>query len=153
VAVPIANFISLEVGNLIDTLGRLGFFATRWLWAVIAVFGMKAVIHVAAEVFLAMEPRASTDEEATRKPLRAVVAVGSTVIGSGVIVAVGTIGRNSNLHSNLSRYFGSGNHQEASSDSRQHSEPKSSHKSSSFLRDLSQAPHKLFTLATWIVIV
>jgi len=86
VAMPIANFISFEVINFIEMLCGLGLFATCWLWGVIAMFGMKAEIYVAAEVFRAMKPRASADKDVPRKPLRPIVAIGSTVIRRGVIV-------------------------------------------------------------------
>jgi hypothetical protein len=64
---------------------------------------METIVYLATEVFRAMEPRARTDEDTARKPLRAIVAIGSTVTGSGVIVAVRTVGRNSNLGGNPKR--------------------------------------------------
>ena len=114
----VPNFISFEVINLVEMFCRLGLITTLWLWAGIAVFGMKAIVYMTLEVVRAMKPLSSADENATSKPFRAVVAVGSAIIWSDVIVAVGTIGRNSNFHSNLSCCFRSSCHHEASSNSR-----------------------------------
>src|ERR1039457_2063289 len=101
---------------------------------------MKTVIYVALEVVMAMKPRACANEDTACKPFRTVVAVRSTVIRRGVIVAVGTIGCNSNLHSNLSRCFRSGCHHKTSSNSRQYNKPESGHKPSSLLWGRHQAP-------------
>jgi hypothetical protein len=48
VATSIPRFVSLEV-RTIDTLCRLGFLATLWRWAFIAVLRMETVIHIALE--------------------------------------------------------------------------------------------------------
>jgi hypothetical protein len=53
---------------------------------------IEVVIHVAAKMSRAVKPRAGTDEEAAVKPLRAVVTVGSAVIGSVVVVAIRAYG-------------------------------------------------------------
>jgi hypothetical protein len=66
---------------------------------------------------MAMKPRANANEDAAGKPFGAIVAVGSTAIRSGIIIAIGAIGLRTNLHGNLSRCFRSGYHQEASSNS------------------------------------
>ena len=117
-AAPVPNFISFEVVNLIEMFRLLGFLTTLRLWAGIAVFGMKTIVYMTPEVVRAMKPLASANENAACKPFRAVVAVGSTIIWSDVIVAVGTIWCNSNLHCNLSRRFWSGCHHKTSSYSR-----------------------------------
>jgi hypothetical protein len=97
VAATIAHFVAFEVGNVIDTLVGFGFFAAGWSWAAITVLGMEAVIYMAAEAFGAVKPRAHANEDAAAKPLRAVVAVGSAIIGRDVIVAIGTLRRDSDL--------------------------------------------------------
>jgi hypothetical protein len=76
------------------------------------MFGMQTVIYVAVEVGRTMKPRASTDEDSTCKPFRAVVAVGSTAIRSDVIVAIGTIRGDSDVDTDLSLRSGNG-HREA----------------------------------------
>ena len=101
-ASPIAHFVSFEVGNLIHTISRLGSLAGLRHVAFIAVFGMIAVIYMALEILRAMKPWTSADEDATRKPFRAVVAVGGTAIGRAVIVTIGTFGGYSDFDSDLS---------------------------------------------------
>jgi len=106
VAASIAHFVSFEVGDLIDVLIRIGFLTTGWPGAVIAVLGMETVIYMAAKTFRAMEPRTDANENATREPLRAIVAVGGAVVWRNVIVTVGTIRRNSDIDADLSLRFG-----------------------------------------------
>ena len=108
VASSIPRFVSLEV-RAIDTLGRLGFFATFWRWALISVVWMETVIHVALETTSAMKPRASANEAVSIKPFRAVVAGGSTAIWSDVIVTVGAVRSYADLDAVLGLCFGSGN--------------------------------------------
>ena len=105
-AASIAHFVSFEVGDLIDVLIRIGFLTTGWPGAVIAVLGMETVIYMAAKTFRAMEPRTDANENATREPLRAIVAVGGAVVWRNVIVTVGTIRRNSDIDADLSLRFG-----------------------------------------------
>jgi hypothetical protein len=69
---------------------------------------METVIHVALEVVSAMKPRASANKDTTRKPYRAVVAVGSTAIRNGVIVAVRAVRGDPNVDADLSPGFGGG---------------------------------------------
>jgi len=108
VAASISRFVSLKVGA-IDTLGRLGFLATFWRWALIAVVWMETVIHVALEATSAMKPRAGANEAVSIKPFRAVVASGSTAIRSDVVVTVGAVRGYADLDVVLSLRFGGGN--------------------------------------------
>jgi len=117
VAASIAHFVSFEVGNLIDRLRRFTFIANVWLCAFIAVLGIETVIYVALEVIRAMEPRASANEDTTRKPFRAVVAVRSASIRSNVIVAVRAVRGDANVNADLSPGFGGGYRETDSSDS------------------------------------
>jgi len=55
-----------------------------------------------------MKPWASADEDALDKPFWTVVASGSTVIGSGVIITIGTFRGYPDVDSNLSLRFGDG---------------------------------------------
>lgn len=64
-------------------------FTAGWELAVIAVVGVKAVVHVAVEVLTPVMPGAGTDEDAAIKPLWAVVTIGRTVVGSVIVVTVG----------------------------------------------------------------
>src|SRR5580692_6563332 len=69
---------------------------------------MEAVIYVALEVVGTMKPRACANKDATSKPFRAIVAIRGATIGSGVIVAIGTMRGGPDLDVNLGLYFGSG---------------------------------------------
>ena len=63
VAVPVTNLVSLEVGNLIETILRRGSLTTLRLWASVAVLRMVTVIYVAPEVLRTVKPWASADED------------------------------------------------------------------------------------------
>ncbi len=71
---------------------------------------METVIYMASEVVRAMKPRAGANEDAARKPFRAVVAVGGAVVRGIVIVTVRTSRCGSDVHADadLSLCFGSG---------------------------------------------
>jgi hypothetical protein len=105
VAASIAHFVSLEVGYLIETLSRIGFLATGWPWAVIAMLRMETVIYVAVEAFRTMKPWARANENPTGKPLRAVIAVWGAVVRRGIIVTIRTCRRNSDVDAYLSAVF------------------------------------------------
>ena len=104
----VAHFVAFEVLDFVEMLIRIGFLATGWPGAVIAVLRMEVVIYVAVEALRTVKPRARTNEDATGKPLRAVVAVGSAVVWRDVLVAVGTFRRNSDVDRYLRLGFGSG---------------------------------------------
>jgi hypothetical protein len=107
VAPSIPRFVSLEV-RTIDTLGRFGFLATFWRWALISVLWMETVIHVALELTRAMKPGASANEAVSVEPLWTVVAGRSTAIRSDVIVTIGTVRGYADLDVDLSLCLGSG---------------------------------------------
>jgi len=113
VTAAIANFIAFEMRNLIRTIVGLGFIATIRLRAYITVFRMEAIIHVAAEVIRTMEPRASSNKDPARKPFWPVVAIGSAIIRSGIVIAIGTCRCNADFYGNLSSSFRSGCHHQA----------------------------------------
>jgi len=118
VAATVAYFISLEMGNVIDALIRLGFFAALRSSATVPVVRMITVVYVALKILGAMKPRASADENAAVKPFRTVIAVGSAAVGSGVVITVGTFGSYSDLETDfLRRRFRSGDGEADSSDS------------------------------------
>jgi len=107
VTASITHFVPFELGNLIETLSRLGFVATVWLWAAIAMLRMETVIYVTLEVGSAMKPGASANEDATGKPLRTVVAVGGAVVWSDIIITIRTFRCDSDVDVYLSLCFGS----------------------------------------------
>jgi hypothetical protein len=108
VTASIAHFVSFEVLNLVETLSWLGSVAAVWPWSGVAVFRMETVIYVAVEALGTMKPGARAKEDATGKPLRAVVAVGGAVVRRDVIVAVRADRRDSDIDLYLSMCFGSG---------------------------------------------
>ena len=110
----IAHFISLEMGNLVNTLGRFLLVAHVRPGATIAALYIVTVIHVTLEVVRTVKPLASADERATRKPFRAVVAVGRASIRSVIIVTVRTVrgGSDADADVDLGFYFGSAHREE-----------------------------------------
>jgi hypothetical protein len=106
VAVSITHLVAVEVLHVGDVV--FGMIAMIGIGAVVAVVGMVVIVDVPVEVFRAVIPGASTDEDAAAaKPLRAIVAVGGTAIGSGVVVAVGAARRDTNGDADLGVFFGS----------------------------------------------
>ena len=97
VAASITLFVCFEVGDLIETLSRLGLIAAVWLWTGIAVLRVETVIHVAAEAFRAMKPWARANEDAAGKPFRAVVAIRGAVVRRDVVVAIGAFRRDADI--------------------------------------------------------
>jgi len=93
IALAIASFVTLEV---VESLG-----AAAWKRAIVAMMGVKAVIDMAVEAGVPVEPGSGADEEPTFKPVGAVVAIGSTVVGRVVKVAVGANGGHSNVDPDL----------------------------------------------------
>jgi hypothetical protein len=85
---PVSHFIASEMVDVIETLRRVTAIAMIWHRAAKSVMNIEVVVHVAAKVSRAVKPRAGANEDAARKPLRAVVAVGSAVVRSKVIVAI-----------------------------------------------------------------
>jgi predicted DNA repair protein MutK len=88
----VSHFIASEMVNVVETLRRVGAIAMIWHRTAISVMNIEMVVHVAAKVSRAVKPRAGANEDAASKPLRAVVAVGSAVVRSEVIVAIGACG-------------------------------------------------------------
>jgi hypothetical protein len=129
VAASVAHFVSFEVGNLVNALSRLRFVTTVWHWAVIAMLRMEAVVYVAVKIPGSMKPRASTNEDAARKPLWAVVAIRSAVVRWDVIITVGANRRDSDANVHLSLCVRSGYGQPDSSNRDQRKKLKSIHSS------------------------
>jgi hypothetical protein len=127
VATSIAFFVSFEVGA-IDPLCRLGFLATVWLGALVALLWVEAVIYVASELGLPMKPRAGADEDIPSKPLRPVIARRRTVIRSDVIVTIGALRSYPDLNADLSLRFWKGCREADCSNRSYHQKSKSTHK-------------------------
>jgi hypothetical protein len=112
---PITHLISLEVVHVIDPVLRTRVLPTLRNGAVISMLNIKVVIYVAAEVCRTMEPRTSTNKNPAGKPLRTIVPVGRTTIGS---VTIRTYRRDANVDANLGICLGSTRQQTQTSNSR-----------------------------------
>jgi hypothetical protein len=100
----IARFIGMKI--------RKRCFSAPWQRSPIAVIRIPAVINVAPEMGRPVEPRPSADKDATNKPVRPIVAVGSTVVGRIGKVPIGAHRRNADTDSYLSLGFWRAAHQE-----------------------------------------
>jgi len=69
--------------------------------SVVTVAWVVAVVHVTIKALMPVEPRTGPDEYSTDKPVWSVIAVGGTVVGRIVEVAVGADGRAADLDRNL----------------------------------------------------
>jgi hypothetical protein len=94
VALPIARLIAVEVVEW-----RLATLRHR---PMVAVMGVIAVVYVSVKAVMAVEPGTSPNENATDKPVRPIVAIGSAVIRRIVEVPIGAAGFNADTHCYLS---------------------------------------------------
>src|ERR1700683_3476047 len=95
VALPIPRLIGVEVVERLRPAPRHR--------SVITVTRIVAVVDVAIKAVRAVEPGAGSKKHPAYKPIRPIVAVWRTVIGSIVEVAVGAHRRHSNVDGNLGR--------------------------------------------------
>ena len=102
VASPITRFVRVKVIEC-----RRSAFRQR---SYITMMGIETVIDVAVETVRAMEPWASSDEDATAEPVRPVVAIGSAAVWRVIEVPVGAYRRDSDINGNLSRCYGHTTH-------------------------------------------
>jgi hypothetical protein len=68
-------------------------------WPGVSVVRVKAVIHVTMEAYRSMEPRPSSKEHATGKPVRPIVPIGSAIIGRVIEISIRTNRSRTNIHS------------------------------------------------------
>jgi uncharacterized cupredoxin-like copper-binding protein len=105
VTVSVAHLVSMEVfGGAVPSVP--GSVAVVWKITAIAVIRMKVIVYMTAEVIGAMKPRAGTDEDSAAKPLRAIVAVGSTAVRSSVIISIRAVWSYTDVDADLSLCFG-----------------------------------------------
>jgi hypothetical protein len=110
---------------------------------------MEAVIYMAREFLGAMKPRSSADEDASVKPFRAVVACGSTVIRSDVIVTIRAVRGNADLDADLRLCVGRGSREADGTNGAQKYKCKYAHK---LLHPLERAGSKFVSGGTARVI-
>jgi hypothetical protein len=84
---------------LIEMLSAVGIFTVP------SIIAIEMVVDVAPEVVASVVPRTRADEDASRKPFGAVIAIGSAIIGWVIEVPVRTLGRRPNLHRDLGLHF------------------------------------------------
>jgi hypothetical protein len=75
--------------------------------AFIATANIEAAIYMPEKVRGAVKPRTGTNEIATHKPFRCVVAIGGAGVRGKVVVPVGAFGFGSNVDNDLSLNLGS----------------------------------------------
>jgi hypothetical protein len=105
VAVSVTHLVAMEVFHVFGMKISARGFATGRIRAVVAILRVIVVIYMTVEVIWAVKPGTRPDEDAAAEPLRAVVAVGSTVIGRYVVVAVWTYRSRANVDAELGLRF------------------------------------------------
>ena len=93
VAFPVPRLISLEVVEALRPV--------PWQRSVVPVPRVKAVIYVAIEAAVAVEPGAGSNKQPADKPVGPVVAIGRAVVGSVVEVAIRANRGDSNVDGDL----------------------------------------------------
>jgi anti-sigma-K factor RskA len=88
VAVSVTHLVAMEVFHVFGMKISARGFSTGMVWSVIAMLRVVVVVYVTVEVIRAVKPGTRPDEETAAEPLRAVVAVGSAVVGRGFVVAI-----------------------------------------------------------------
>jgi hypothetical protein len=96
VGASITHLVSVEVIE-----GRL---STLRMWTNVAVTWIEAVINVAAEVVVAVEPRAGSDEHVAGEPFGTVVPIWGAVVWAEVVVAIRAIRLCSDIDGDLGGY-------------------------------------------------
>jgi hypothetical protein len=106
VTMGIMDFIAMEVGGRMLS-AYLYFIARMRHRTAVPVVDMIVGIDMTVEVGRAVKPWTRTDEDATGKPLGAIVAIGRTPVRSSFIVSVGAVGGDSDVDADLGLGFGS----------------------------------------------
>jgi len=81
-AMPVLRLVAMEMVERLLALSRK--------WSVVAVARIVSVVDMAIKSVRAVEPGASPDEQPTDKPIRPIVTIRRTLIGSIVEIAIGT---------------------------------------------------------------
>ena len=93
VALPVAGLIPMEVVE--------PFLSAPWKRPCVTVMRIEAVVDVAVEAVVAMEPWASAEKYPADKPVGAIVAIGRTVIRSVIKVPIRAHRSHTNADGNL----------------------------------------------------
>lgn len=76
------------------------------IFAVVPVVRVIAVIYMSVPVSGTAEPGSSPKEDAIRKPVWTVIAIGSAIVGGVIEVSIGTGGGRSHVHAEAKRHLG-----------------------------------------------
>jgi hypothetical protein len=118
----IPHFVPLEMVDPVQASSGFGFVTAVGQWSMVAIVGVESVIDVAVETGRTVKPRASADENATRKPFRAVIAIRCAVVRRDIIVAVRAYRRYSDLDAYLGLGLGRRGHEAHCCESRHRKE-------------------------------
>ena len=94
------DFVAVEVGGSISS-PCVGSVAGVGHGASVSVLGVEVIIDMAVEVAGTVKPRAGSDKDTAGEPLRAIVPIGGTAVGSGFVITVGAIGSDANVDTDL----------------------------------------------------
>jgi hypothetical protein len=95
VAAPVPRLIRMEVVERLLAALRHGTSVT--------MTRIIAVVDMAVKAARSVEPGARSNEHSAKEPIRPIIPVRRTTIGSIVVVSVGTDGRSSNVDGDLCR--------------------------------------------------
>ena len=98
--------VALSVPGLVCMEMFVGLLPARWVGSDVAVMRIVAVVDMAIKSVRAVIPGSSPDEYAPNEPIRPIVAIRCTVIGSKVVVAIRAHRRNPNVDGYLCRRTG-----------------------------------------------
>jgi hypothetical protein len=101
VAVAVAPFVAFEVLNVIGAMMFIEMFAAMRILATPPIVTVEVVVDMSPEMLAAVKPWSRADEDASGKPLWAIVAVRGAIVGRIVEIAIGTFGRRSDLDRDL----------------------------------------------------
>ena len=104
-SVTVSHLISSEVVVASRAVMFVEVFAAMRVFAVIAVAAIVVPIDVAPKVAVTMEPGTRADKDAVCEPLGSVVAVRRAIVRRVIEVAVGALGRRTDLDCNLRLSF------------------------------------------------
>jgi len=102
VLIAATRFIAVKFMTVVVAV-KLAMLATMGICAMVAMMRVIAIIDVAVPAMRAVEPWTCTQEDSAGEPFWTVVAIGTAVVRSVVIVSVGADGCRSYIHTEAER--------------------------------------------------
>jgi hypothetical protein len=102
VLIAATRFIAVKFMTVVVAV-KLAMLATMGICAVVAMMRVIAIIDVAVPAMRAVEPWTCTQEDSAGEPFWTVVAIGTAVVRSVVVVSVGADGCRSYIHTEAER--------------------------------------------------